>query len=144
VYPENYNYAMVDMLKYASSAIDYAVESEMGGKTGTTNDYVDGWFMGITPNLVTGTWVGGEDPWIRFLTLDQGQGGKMARPFFVEYMQSIEKDKTLNIDKEARFIVPDKDPISVDCSLYAVPEVKKIESDSTDTEEIEEEFEEEF
>ncbi len=144
VYPENYNYAMVDMLKYASSAIDWAVESEVGGKTGTTNDYVDGWFMGITPNLVTGTWVGGEDPWIRFLNIEQGQGGVMARPFFVEYMQRIEGDKTLSIDTEARFVVPESDPITVDCSLFNVPKAVPAALDSTDIEEIEEEFEEEF
>ena len=144
VYPDNYNYAMVDMLKYASSFISNTMESEVGGKTGTTNDYVDGWFMGITPNLVTGTWVGGEDPWIRFLNIEQGQGGVMARPYFVEYMQRIEKDKSLNFDTEARFTIPQSDVVNVDCSLYAVPEIKRIENDSTDTEEIEEEFEEEF
>ena len=144
VYPENYNYAMVDMLKYASSFIANKLESEVGGKTGTTNDYVDGWFMGITPNLVTGTWVGGEDPWIRFLNIEQGQGGVMARPYFVEYMQRIEGDKTLKHDTQARFVIPTSDQITVDCSLYDVPEVKPMENDSTSKEEIEEEFDEEF
>jgi len=146
VYPENYNYAMVDMLKYASSAIDWAVESEVGGKTGTTNDYVDGWFMGITPNLVTGTWVGGEDPWIRFLNIEQGQGGVMARPYFVELMQRIEGDSKLKFDKTAKFVVPEKDPITVDCSLYDVPKVPSLNPNDSlsQEEEIEEEFEEEF
>ena len=142
VYPENYNYAMVDMLKYASSAIDWAVESEVGGKTGTTNDYVDGWFMGITPNLVTGTWVGGEDPWIRFLNIEQGQGGVMARPYFVELMQRIEGDSKLKFDKDARFTIPEKDPITVDCTLYDVPKVPVL--NSKDSLGQEEEFEEEF
>ncbi len=146
VYPDNYNYAMVDMLKNASSAIHYTLETEFGGKTGTTNDYVDGWFMGISPNLVTGTWVGGEDPWIRFLSIEQGQGGVMARPFFVEFMQRIENDKNLQFDKSSRFHIPEKDPITVDCSLYDVPKIENhIQKDSLKTNnEIEEEFEEEF
>lgn len=146
VYPENYNYAMVDMLKYASSAIDWKIETEFGGKTGTTNDYVDGWYMGISPELVTGTWVGGEDPWIRFLNIEQGQGGVMARPYFVELMQRIEGDNSLAFDKNAKFHVPENDLITVDCSLYDVPKLpSQATKDSlSQSEEIEEEFEEEF
>jgi len=66
-----YNAVMVDMLQNnVGGKYGLGIETPVGGKTGTTNDYTDGWFMSITPNLVSGTWVGGDDRWIRFLTLD--------------------------------------------------------------------------
>ncbi len=144
VLPENYNYAMVELLKYAASPIDWALETEFGGKTGTTNDYVDGWFMGITPNLVTGTWVGGEDPWIRFLTIEQGQGGVMARPFFVDYMQRVENDPSLEFDKMATFIVPDGDLIESNCDVYNVTQKSEKDTVARFEKVLEKEFEEEF
>ena len=57
------------------------------------HDFVDGWFMGVTPTLVTGTWVGGEDRWIRFLDLGNGQGGRLARPYFTEFMKHFRNFK---------------------------------------------------
>lgn len=76
-----YNAVMVAMLKNnVSGRYSLSVKSDIGGKTGTTNDFADGWFMGLTPTLVTGVWTGGDDKWIRFLTLDEGQGYVMARP----------------------------------------------------------------
>jgi len=80
---ENVNYAMVRLLKHASGFINHNFTSDTGGKTGTSNDHVDGWFMGLTPHLVTGTWVGGSQNWVRFLDISDGQGGRMARPFYV-------------------------------------------------------------
>lgn len=65
---------------------------EIGGKTGTSNDYVDGWYVGITPQLITGVWVGGDDRRIRF-TNANGQGGRTALPIFGRYMQLVETDK---------------------------------------------------
>ena len=118
VLPENVNYAMVDILKHASSVVDYRLETEFGGKTGTTNDHVDGWYMGITPNLVTGTWVGGDYSWIRFLTLTDGQGGRMARPFFLDFMERIEQDNEIGFDKSARFPIPADMDITIDCEAY--------------------------
>lgn len=117
--PENYNYVMVDMLKYAASVIQPQFTTEIAGKTGTTNDYVDGWFMGVTPDLVVGTWVGGESPWIRFLTLADGQGGVMARPCFTNFLKKIEADPTVGFDKFKRFPVPEgKLDIEIDCNVY--------------------------
>lgn len=148
--PSGYNYVMVDMLKYAASAVHYQLDTEFGGKTGTTNDYVDGWFMGITPNLVTGTWVGGEFPWIRFKTIENGQGGRMARPYFLKYMEKIENDNSLNWDKNATFNVPENIGIEIDCSKYQNLSASSESSDSMKMEkiiipdELEEEFEEEF
>ncbi|MBP7272378.1 MAG: transglycosylase domain-containing protein [Saprospiraceae bacterium] len=118
--PTHANYAMVEMLKYATKGTTGIVElkSEVGGKTGTTNDFTDGWFMGITPTLVVGTWVGGEDRWIRFLSLDEGQGSVMAKPIFVKLMKQLEKDGATNYDVGARFSVPPDMSIVLDCWQY--------------------------
>ena len=138
--PENYNYVMVDMLKYASSSRHYMLKSEFGGKTGTTNDYVDGWYMGITPNLVVGTWVGGEDPWIRFLSLDQGQGGVMARPFFEKFIKRLEGDPKTGYDYNAKFAIPDSDiGVEIDCSSYEQTQINPERDKAKPTDEFEEE-----
>ncbi len=134
--PEDYSYAMVEMLKHAGSSIAWQIKTDYGGKTGTTNDHVDGWFMGITPELVVGTWVGGEYPWIRFTNFNLGQGGVMARPFYVEYMKRIESDRDINFNTEARFTYPGDLDITLDCSQY--------EQKSPSSEEFDEEFDDPF
>ena len=114
------DYAMLDLLKYSATNLP-GIKSEVGGKTGTTNDYVDGWFMGITPRLVVGTWVGGEDRWIRFLSLANGQGAYMAKPFFHEFIKRLENTKGVDFDPSARFPRPPGDmDIELDCSKYSV------------------------
>jgi penicillin-binding protein 1A len=117
---EEPNYVMVEMLKYASRSGMGDIKSEIGGKTGTTNNYVDGWFMGITPSLVVGTWVGGEDRWIRFTSLEEGQGSRMAKPFCKEFISRLEKDSRANgYDAKARFQRPGGDlSIGLDCNDY--------------------------
>jgi len=145
------NYAMIEMLKHAASFVHPHLKSEFGGKTGTTNDYVDGWFMGITPTLVTGTWVGGELPWIRFLRIQEGQGGVMARPYFLEFMKLVEADKNISYDLNARFELPAGDKIVTECGLYDIMKKKDQEAlkkkkeaeDQFDDEFEEEEFDEE-
>jgi len=117
--PEDYSYAMLSMLKYATSVVHGQLQTQFGGKTGTTNDHVDGWFMGLTPNLVTGTWVGGEYPWIRFLSISDGAGGRMARPYFLDFMQRVERDKSLGFDVNASFKQPEDElNIELDCTIY--------------------------
>ncbi len=114
-------YAMMRMLKYNVKGAPgiSKLKSDVGGKTGTTNDYSDGWFMGITPNMVVGTWVGGEDSWIRFLRIEDGQGGAMARPFFSSFMSKLEAAKLPSYNADARFPEPSKDmSIVLDCSQY--------------------------
>ena len=71
-----YNYIMVDMLKnnMGGGFSMYDVKSEIGGKTGTTNDFADGWFMSVTPEIVVGVWTGGDEKWVRFYTLNEGPG----------------------------------------------------------------------
>lgn len=75
--------------------------------------------MGVTPNLVVGTWVGGEDPWIRFLNLRYGQGSVMARPFFMDFLEAIENDPNCEYDPNAKFLRPTEDiGIELDCDRY--------------------------
>ncbi|WP_460614045.1 transglycosylase domain-containing protein [Hymenobacter seoulensis] len=71
--------------------------NQIGGKTGTTSNYSDGWYMGITKDLVTGVWVGGEDRSIHFLNSQQGEGGRTALPIFGSYMEKLYKDPELDI-----------------------------------------------
>ncbi len=95
------------------------IKSEVAGKTGTTNDYVDGWFMGVTPDLVVGTWVGGDDRWIRFLSLRDGIGAKMARPFYAKLLNRLEQDSTADYNKDHRFFRPPGDlGIVINCDEY--------------------------
>ena len=141
-FPANYNYVMVDMLQYAASFIQPKFKSQIAGKTGTTNDYVDGWFMGVTPDLVVGTWVGGENPWIRFRSLANGQGGVMARPVFVDFLQKLEADPTVDYDPTKQFMKPEGDlGVEVDCKIYDNIQ-RQLELAKKKTE-FEEEFEEE-
>ncbi len=79
--------------------------NDVGGKTGTSSNFADGWYMGVTRDLVTGVWVGGEDRAIRFRTSDVGEGSKTALPIFGLYMQSLYADKTSGIRK-APFLQP--------------------------------------
>ncbi len=78
----------------------------MGGKTGTTNYNADGWFMGFTPQLVAGTWVGGEERFIHFNTMAYGQGAAMALPIYGRFMKKVYADKSLNYSQSARFDFP--------------------------------------
>ncbi|TGE10628.1 penicillin-binding protein [Hymenobacter fodinae] len=71
--------------------------NQIGGKTGTTSNYSDGWYMGITKDLVTGVWVGGEDRSIHFQGSQQGEGGRMALPIFGKYMEKVYRDPDLGI-----------------------------------------------
>jgi penicillin-binding protein 1A len=117
----NFNYVMVDMLRYNVSGAPglNTLKSEVGGKTGTTNDYSDGWFMGITPGLTVGVWVGGEDRWIRFLSLADGQGARMARPIFAGFISRLEKDNRSSYDPNARFNRPEGElGIEINCEVY--------------------------
>jgi penicillin-binding protein 1A len=124
------NYVMVDLLKTVTKGAPGISElkSEVGGKTGTTNNYVDGWFMGITPSLVVGTWVGGDDRWIRFLTIADGQGAKMARPYFAKFLKKLENDPKSGYDYNKKFKVPLGDlGITIDCGAYNKASTKEEE-----------------
>lgn len=83
----------------------YNITAPMGGKTGTTNSNSDGWFMGFTPQLVSGVWVGGEERFIHFNTMAYGQGASMALPIYGLYMQKVYTDKSLPYTQTAQFPV---------------------------------------
>ena len=84
----------------------YNIHCQMGGKTGTTNNNSDAWFMGITPTLVSGCWVGGDDRDIHFDTMTYGQGAAMALPVWAYYMQKVFADKRLGYSDQAVFEMP--------------------------------------
>ncbi len=92
----------------------YEFTNPIAGKTGTTQNQSDGWFMGMVPNLVTGVWVGAEDRAVHFKTITYGQGASMALPIWGMYMKSCYEDKDLNISIED-FEEPANLSIKVDC-----------------------------
>ncbi len=93
----------------------YNLKNPIAGKTGTTQNQSDGWFMGMVPNLVTGVWVGGEDRATHFRTIAYGQGASMALPIWGLYMNACYADETLNVSK-GNFEKPNELSITVDCS----------------------------
>ncbi|MDH6358650.1 transglycosylase domain-containing protein [Parabacteroides sp. PF5-9] len=131
VLTEDASYKMLHMMK---SVIDggtggrvrfrYGIKAEMGGKTGTTQNNSDGWFMGYTPSLVSGCWVGGEDRSIHFDRLTEGQGASMALPIFAMYMQKVFADKTLGYSEDETFDIP---------ARYTVPCITSMEDYNNNT-----------
>ena len=114
VLPEDATYKMLNMLQ---SVIDggtagrmrwtYNLKIPMGGKTGTTQNHSDGWFMGFTPSLVAGCWVGGEDRSIHFDTME-GQGANVALPIFAMFLKKTLADKELGYSEDETFDVPEE------------------------------------
>ncbi|MGB2398128.1 MAG: transglycosylase domain-containing protein, partial [Flavobacteriaceae bacterium] len=105
---ENYAYQSV------VTGYPYLFENPIAGKTGTTQNHSDGWFMGMVPNLVTGVWVGGEDRAVHFKDIAFGQGASMALPIWANYMRSAYENEAIGISKED-FIAPEKVSIPIDC-----------------------------
>ena len=106
-------YKMLDMLRAVVNGgtgsrvrARYNITADMGAKTGTTNSNSDGWFMGFTPTLVSGCWVGGEDRDIHFDTMAFGQGASMALPIWAKYMNKMYADPELGYSQDDRFTFP--------------------------------------
>ena len=95
----------------------YEFTNPIAGKTGTTQNQSDGWFMGMVPNLVTGVWVGAEDRAVHFSSITYGQGAAMALPIWALYMKSCYDDAELNVSTED-FEKPDNLSIELDCEKY--------------------------
>lgn len=93
----------------------YGINSPMAGKTGTTNDNSDGWFVGYTPQLTFGAWVGGEERYIHFASMANGQGAAAALPIAAMFMQKVYKDKSLGYSPDAKFNIPLEHQ---DCNAY--------------------------
>lgn len=85
----------------------YKINAPLGGKTGTTQNNSDGWFVGFTPSLVSGCWVGGEDRAIHFDSMAEGQGASMALPIFALYMQKVYADESLGYSPTDQFDIPE-------------------------------------
>ena len=130
-------YTMLDMMKGMADGVEntdynkpngtgrrrlrdvYKLTAPIAGKTGTTQNSADGWFMGITPDLVTGVWVGAEDRRVSFRSGALGQGAHMALPIWAMYMQKAYKDKTLSISQED-FVAPSENlKKAIDCKTYS-------------------------
>ncbi len=94
-----------------------AAGNEIGAKTGTTSNFSDGWFMGVTQKLVTGVWVGGDDRSIHFRNIQLGQGAKMAMPAFTKFMEKVYEDKSLALDgyQKMPFIKPENIAFDFSC-----------------------------
>jgi penicillin-binding protein 1A len=114
IFSEKTSYKMVSMLR---AVVDqgtgmrirgskYGLKGEIGGKTGTTQNNSDGWFMGVTPKLVSGVWVGGEERDIHFDFTNEGQGANMALPIWALYMKKVYADKKLGYSESDSFGVP--------------------------------------
>lgn len=98
----------------AVTGFPYGFKNAIAGKTGTTQNQSDGWFMGIVPNLATGVWTGGEDRATHFAGITKGQGATMALPTWALFMQKCYADKSLNISKED-FEKPEELSININC-----------------------------
>ncbi|MBN09365.1 MAG: penicillin-binding protein [Flavobacteriaceae bacterium] len=110
---ENENY----IYKNVVSGYPYVFENSIAGKTGTTQNQSDGWFMGMVPNLVTGVWVGGEDRAIHFEEIAYGQGATMALPIWAQFMKDVYTKPELGISTED-FEVPTNLNIELDCEKF--------------------------
>ncbi len=112
----------------------YKFENAIAGKTGTTQNHSDGWFVGMVPNLVTGVWVGGEDRATHFEKIEYGQGASMALPIWALFMKKCYSDEELGVSKED-FLKPEEElTIRVDCSKKAEEEnvIKELEEEDLD------------
>ncbi|RPG60523.1 MAG: penicillin-binding protein [Flavobacteriaceae bacterium TMED81] len=96
----------------------YEFQNPIAGKTGTTQNQSDGWFIGMVPNLVTGVWVGGEDRATHFNSIAYGQGATMALPIWALYMKKLYEDPLLEVSIDS-FPAPEKVSIPLDCELLA-------------------------
>ena len=126
VISEESTYKMLEMLRAVMNGgtgsrmrYRYNINCDMGGKTGTTNRNSDAWFMGFTPSLVSGCWVGGEDRDIHFDSTRMGQGANMALPIWAYYMQKVFADKSLGYSPDEKFDIPeDFNPCSSEFDDY--------------------------
>ena len=121
---EQTSYVMCKMLEKVTThgtaakiKYQYAIQGAVGGKTGTTQNYSDGWFIGITPTLTTGVWTGFEERAIHFRSMDLGSGSAMAMPIFGNYMKAVQQQKLVEI--VPNWTAPKSDlTIELDCDKF--------------------------
>jgi penicillin-binding protein 1A len=114
----------------------YELTNPIAGKTGTTQNQSDGWFMGMVPNLVTGVWVGAEDRAAHFSSITYGQGASMALPIWGLYMKACYADATLSVSQD-EFDKPEELSINVNCDFVEEGDLKE---ESNPLDEIEVDF----
>ncbi len=119
----------------AITGYPYIFENPIAGKTGTTQNQSDGWFMGMVPNLVTGVWVGGEDRSIHFEEIGFGQGATMALPIWGLYMKAAYENEELGVSKE-EFIAPEVLTIPLDCEALAEERKMKVKAEEEDLDDL--------
>ena len=110
----------------------YEFTNPIAGKTGTTQNHTDGWFMGVVPNLATGVWTGGEDRATHFEKIAEGQGATMSLPTWALYMKKVYADPTLNISQED-FEIPEYIGININCGKENKDNKDNIEIPDDDT-----------
>ena len=139
VLSEEKAYVMLDLMQGVTTkgsgrrlGWKYGLKNQIAGKTGTTQNQSDGWFMGIVPNLVTGVWTGAEDRAVHFRSITLGQGANMALPIWGEYMTRIYKNPEIGISI-SEFEKPNNLEITLDCDNY---EVENIDFDLEEVEEF--------
>lgn len=128
------NYIMLDMLKHVvnnGTAVrlryKYNFENPIAGKTGTTQNQSDGWFLGAVPNLTGGVWVGGSERSISFRSIKLGQGANMALPIWAKFMKKCYADEKLNVSKD-KFEEPQEElPVEIDCKKFEEKENQQSE-----------------
>jgi penicillin-binding protein 1A len=126
---ENYAYQAV------VTGYPYEFDNPIAGKTGTTQNHSDGWFMGMVPNLVTGVWVGGEDRAVHFDDIAYGQGASMALPIWALYMKAAYADPDLGISLED-FEAPEYVGIPLDCEPIDPNAINPLEEKEDDLDEL--------
>ncbi|MBI3519208.1 MAG: transglycosylase domain-containing protein [Bacteroidetes bacterium] len=141
VFSEEKAYAMIQLMRgvvdYGTGSrlrFRYNLRNEIAGKTGTTQNNADGWFMGLTPDLVAGCWVGGEERSVHFNSTNEGQGASMALPIWGKFFQKVYADPSLKISKNG-FVKPaNMGNIELDCSAYDAQTEKDIPMEDLDFE----------
>ncbi|MEI6311161.1 MAG: transglycosylase domain-containing protein [Bacteroidota bacterium] len=98
----------------------YNLKTDIVGKTGTTQNQSDAWFIGLTPDLIAGVWSGCDDRFVRFRTITYGQGAVQALPVWGRFYQKVYADSSFGIDLEKRFMPPENMSIELDCAKYKV------------------------
>ena len=125
VFNEEKAYVMCELMKgvvlYGTGAelrYKYKLTNPIAGKTGTTQNNSDGWFIGLTPELVAGAWVGGEDRSVHFNTMEFGQGARMALPIWGKFFSKVYADKSIGLSKGDFYRPAHMSEIELDCSKY--------------------------
>jgi penicillin-binding protein 1A len=104
----------------------YGFEGDIAGKTGTTQDQTDGWFVGLTPDMITAVWVGGDNPVVRFRSVTYGQGAYMALPIFARYLQKVYNHPVYQASKQSTFNISPECQMALNCPDFREEEYESI------------------